>query len=75
MATTPYQIKITCSTCNGTGEIPNNGGEGMISDPACSGDGVLDYGIVDGAEQIADLTDKVNDLTNKVDDILERLAS
>ena len=73
MAATPFQIKITCSNCNGTGEVPL-GSEGTnISCKACEGDGILGFGTVEGAEQIADLTNKVNDVLEKCNDILEKV--
>ena len=71
MAAEPYKLKIICSRCNGTGKTDL--GLGNVDCPDCKGDGVLDNGTVDGAEQIADLTDKVNDVLDKCNDILEKL--
>ena len=62
-----------CCTCDGTGERPlGTDGAGIECDQ-CNGDGLVDEGTVEGAEQIADLTDKVNDNSDKLDDIIEKL--
>jgi len=66
-----YKIELTCSRCNGTGELLLEGT--MKSCPACGGDGKLGEGTIDGADEIVDLTDKVNDNSDKLDDIIEKL--
>jgi hypothetical protein len=72
MAVDPFVIQITCETCNGTGTIIGEEGA-TVPDPACQGDGILSFGTVEGADEIADLTDKVNDNSDKLDEILEKL--
>ena len=71
MATEPYQLKVTCSSCGGTKVTF----DGIKTAPCsgCNGSGFGLNGTVDGAEQIADLTNKVNDCLDKLNDILEKL--
>ena len=71
MAVDPYKIVLTCSRCNGTGEILLEGA--MKSCPDCEGDGKLGEGTIEGADQVSDLTDKVDDCLDKLNDILEKL--
>lgn len=73
MAVDPYHIRITCETCDGTGERPLGAEGAGIECDQCNGDGLVDEGTVEGAEQIADLTDKVDDVLNKLNDIIEKL--
>ena len=65
MATEPYKLKITCSRCNGSGLADL--GLGNVECPDCKGDGVLDNGQIDGAEQIAELTTKLDAIKAMLD--------
>ena len=73
MAVDPYHLRITCETCGGSGERPLGTEDSGIVCDQCKGDGLVDEGTVEGAEQMADLTDKVNDIQDKLNDILEKL--
>ena len=71
MATEPYKLKITCSRCNGTGLTDL--GLGSLECPDCKGDGVLDNGQVDGADEIAAIKTKLDNTKDKCDAIKEKV--
>ena len=73
MTVTPFEIKLICPLCKGTGIV---GGEQGTTKPCTFCDassGFIFSGTVDGIEQMTDLTDKVNDCLDKLNDILELL--
>lgn len=66
----PYKNKATCLRCHGTGlitEVDAEGIEHQIECDSCDGTGLLEWGIIDGANEIAWIKRKIKKILQKLD--------
>jgi len=69
-------IRRTCHTCSGAGEIEHGTGTRVCY--SCHGAGISDEGKIENGtktldERLTDVEDKVDDCLDKLNDIIEKL--